>query len=211
MSDEQGAQVRALATSASDTGRGRNPVTEEGLDGHGRTNVPDAAVSDLGGGPHTQSDDNRAAHEPPASAEITYHFAYEPTPECVGQARHEVEVLCGKHGIESFGPVLVVSELVTNALPFAECVGTPIELAVHVNPSVMLLEVADPAVTEVPALDDVQPPSDEAISGRGLLLVKGVSDGLEVVVDELRKAICARFERDGDGTSLNRGRPAPWQ
>ncbi|MGW0658078.1 ATP-binding protein [Streptodolium elevatio] len=196
MSDEQRAHVRALAAPVADTSRGRNPASGTAAVVQPGSYAPAAAAPGPCGTPYARGDHKRAAPELPASAETTYRFAYEPTPECVRHARREVDAVCDEHGIDSFGPVLVASELVTNALPFAERFGVPVVLTMYVNPSVLLVEVADPATADVPALDEVRRPSDAATNGRGLLLAKEISDGLEVVVSGHSKAICARFERD---------------
>ncbi len=67
-----------------------------------------------------------------------------------------------------FGLTLVVSELVTNAVRYGEA---PIELAIHVAPDRVRVEVTD--ASPVSPRMSLAPP--EAVSGRGLSLIDTVA------------------------------------
>lgn len=131
-----------------------------------------------------------------AHVDFTYHFTYEPLPELVGVARTKVAAICVVHSLDDFGPVLATSELLTNAMRFTAChPGCAVELVVYVGDALMSVQVSDPEFC-VPDLESVAPPDDEVESGRGLMLVKCVADGLEVIrVNDGRKAVRAWFAR----------------
>lgn len=69
------------------------------------------------------------------------------------------------------------------------------DLAVVVNPSVLMVEVSDPAPRIRIDLRSIRPPSEDAENGCGLILARAMTDKLEIVVTDNRKGIRATFEK----------------
>ena len=88
---------------------------------------------------------------------------------------------------------LATSELVTNALLHGG--SGPIELKLHVNDAVAWVRIAaqrDPAAA-LPPVDQWRIAELDQISGRGLGIVKAVSDRVDVEDDGIKLAITACF------------------
>ncbi|WP_345673531.1 ATP-binding protein [Yinghuangia aomiensis] len=135
----------------------------------------------------------------PAAAVIdaTFDFTYAPHAARIADGRREVEQICREHGFDHLDPVLVASELLTNAVKFGTPFGRRIGLTVRVNASCLIVEVSDPDVLTVPDLDNLTEAGEDVETGRGLLLTRAVADHVEVHLDSRRgrKAVSARFDR----------------
>jgi anti-sigma regulatory factor (Ser/Thr protein kinase) len=107
---------------------------------------------------------------------------------------------------------LCTAELVTNAVLHAE---TAVELAVHRRPAGARVEVRDRSNRKVAALVSTVAPgiastlSDETMSGRGLLLVAGVSSAWGVDYGEDEKTVWFVVGDDGAGDHAEPSSGAP--
>ncbi|MCF2529352.1 ATP-binding protein [Yinghuangia soli] len=131
-------------------------------------------------------------HATAAYSEPVYIVRLPSVPSSVATAREHVEALCRKFGLDSFGPVQVVSELAGNAVEHAGMCGG-LEVWVSVGPGYLWIEVVDFAPEFVPDLDHVQEPDDEQERGRGLLIARTLAERIEALVLGDRKALCACF------------------
>ncbi|MDI2132635.1 ATP-binding protein [Yinghuangia seranimata] len=131
-------------------------------------------------------------HATAAYSEPVYIVRLPPAPTSVAMARDHVETLCHKFGVDSFGPVQVVSELAGNAVEHAGMCGG-IEVWVSVGPGVLWIEVVDFAPEFVPDLTGLHEPGDEQERGRGLLIAQTLASRVEALVLGDRKALCACF------------------
>ncbi|MDI2127159.1 ATP-binding protein [Yinghuangia seranimata] len=147
--------------------------------------------SDLGGAASTAAEGVLLMSR--ASTDTRYRHEFAPTVEAVPAARYAVRAICSMHGVDSDGPELAVSELVTNALRHAR-IADYVGVLVEVTDRALDLDVSDPAPALAPQLDRPAP-ADDAVQGRGLLIVAAVSDHVNVFVSDDRKHVRARFNR----------------
>ncbi len=115
-------------------------------------------------------------------------WAFSPEPSSTREARRRVSAALEASSLAAAAPtaVLVVSELVTNAVLHAR---TPIEVRLTMHPDVVRIEVHDGT--------DRRPFrryfSDEATSGRGLRLVEELCDAWGVELDGAGKTVWAEL------------------
>ncbi|MFF0038227.1 ATP-binding protein [Streptomyces mirabilis] len=86
----------------------------------------------------------------------------------------------------------VVAELATNAATHGRLPGRDFRLALHATTDVLRIEVTDTRSDDLPLR---QPPSTDAVSGRGLLLVEALADRWGVEVGPVpRKTVWAELD-----------------
>lgn len=86
----------------------------------------------------------------------------------------------------------VVAELATNAATHGRLPGRDFRLALHATADVLRIEVTDTRGEDPPCC---QPPSTDAVSGRGLLLVEALADRWGVEVGPVpRKTVWAELD-----------------
>ncbi|WP_405880320.1 ATP-binding protein [Streptomyces sp. NBC_01384] len=85
----------------------------------------------------------------------------------------------------------VVAELAANAATHGRLPGRDFRLALHATTDVLRIEVTDTRGDDLPSR---QPPSTDAVSGRGLLLVEAFADRWGVVLGPVpRKTVWAEL------------------
>lgn len=113
-----------------------------------------------------------------------------PEPAVVALARRRTEAVCAGLVVELGDVVLVVAELVTNAVVHG--LKQPITLSICWHEGLLWVEVGNMS-RPWPGLRLLTTPPDDATSGRGLLIALHFSRTLQVDVDAQRTVVSASF------------------
>lgn len=139
-----------------------------------------------------------------ADSDDALAFAVATVAEQIGPARRTVRRFLAARGVP--GPIaddfqLVTSELVTNAVRH----GRPGEIGVDVvvqQAVDVAVSVANPSpVWAIPPVDSWRPAPGLTVGGRGLGIVRRLSDAVEVCGDEARATIVCRRRWNGQEDS----------
>lgn len=118
------------------------------------------------------------------------HELLDPVPNAAAWARRHTEAACRGLVADLYEVVLVVDELVTNAVVHG--LAQPIHLWVCCDGGCLWVEV-DNASRPWPGLSLVVQPSDDMPCGRGLLIAMCLSKALQVHVGKRRTIVSASF------------------
>jgi anti-sigma regulatory factor (Ser/Thr protein kinase) len=114
-----------------------------------------------------------------------------PRPQDVAAARHAVARFLTDHGVSSVvidDVELVTSELVTNAVVHPE-ISAPIHVEVEVGEGVVLAVSNVGSAAPIPDTADWRPAPPFALSGRGLGIVRRLSDAVAVTEADGRAVV----------------------
>ncbi|MEF9905758.1 ATP-binding protein [Streptomyces sp. P9-A2] len=130
------------------------------------------------------------------TAQPTSHFPHfsvllSSTPRSARLARLLADAQLRDWGYDSDAARLVVAELANNAVTHGRVPGRDFRLALHVVDGMLRIEVTD---TRGELLPELQPPSADSESGRGLLLLEALADRWGVTEDLFpRKTVWAEL------------------
>ncbi|WP_436785868.1 ATP-binding protein [Yinghuangia sp. YIM S10712] len=121
---------------------------------------------------------------------VLLHELLDPVPTAASQARRLTKTACRGLISDAYEVVLVVDELVTNAVIHG--LAQPIHLWIYRSGSRLWVEV-DNASHPWPGLALVTRPDDDMPCGRGLLIALSLCKALQVHVNQRRTVVSAAF------------------
>ena len=119
--------------------------------------------------------------------------SYAGTTETLNQARIDLSVLLGNHGHQALiaDAQLVLSELISNAVEASP--GEPYEVTARVGQHHVQIEVTNISTAQLPDREDWQPKDVLAPQGRGLSIVRALSESVQVITTGTKLTIVARL------------------
>lgn len=130
---------------------------------------------------------------PPSTRTDPIEYRYPGSTDTINQARVDLVGWLRANGLDALAAdaELVVSELTSNAVEASP--GEPYTVAASVESDAVRISVSNPSTAELPADSNWAPESVLAPQGRGLFIVKALSESVDIEQTERETIVSAKL------------------